>query len=126
MPVYEFECTQHGRFDELRGFSQSADPAPCPVCSTSCARAVSLPRAPVLDASMVRAHDRNERSRHEPATHKGSLDQHPVFRGKAQRGHVCSSGCSHGSAAERKAQSFQTYNGPRPWVVEHTQGTTVG
>jgi hypothetical protein len=56
------------------------------VCSTSCARAVSLPRAPVLDASMVRAHDRNERSRHEPATHTGSLDQHPVFRGKAQRG----------------------------------------
>jgi putative FmdB family regulatory protein len=127
MPIYEYECAAHGRFDELRGFDACHDPADCPACGAACARAVSLPRAPVLDQAIVRAHDRNEKSRHEPAHHRGRLDEHPVFRGKAQRGHVCSASCSHGGAAEqRKAQSFQSYTGPRPWVVEHTQGTTVG
>jgi len=125
MPIYEYECTAHGRFDELRSFSESSLPADCPVCAAASARAVSLPRAPLLDRAVVKAHDRNEKSRHEPGTHKGALSEHALFRGKAKRGHVCSAGCSHG-AAERKAQSFQTYNGPRPWVVEHTQGTTVG
>ena len=123
MPIYEFECSTHGRFDELRGFSGSADPAACPACGTMCARAVSLPRAPVLDQAVVRAHDR----RHEPGVHKGSLQEHALFRGKARRGHVCSASCNHGAAAqERKSQSLTTYTGPRPWVIEHTQGATVG
>lgn len=128
MPIYEYECSAHGRFDELRGFSENRLPADCPVCGTSCQRAVSLPRAPIMEAGLVRAHDRNERSRHEPAVHAGKLAEHAVFKGKARRGHVCSAGCRHGdgmSVAERKAQSFQTYNGPRPWVVEHVQGATI-
>ncbi|MBN8524519.1 MAG: zinc ribbon domain-containing protein [Planctomycetes bacterium] len=126
MPIYEFECEQHGRFDELRGFSASGDPAECPACGASCPRAVSLPRAPIMDRAIAAAHERNERSQHEPAVHRGSLDQHAVFKGKARRGHVCSASCNHGGAAERKAQSLTTYNGPRQWVIEHTQGATVG
>ncbi len=125
MPIYEYECSSHGRFDELRGFSECSQPADCPVCGVASARAVSLPRAPIMERGLVKAHERNEKSRHEPSAHAGKLSEHALFRGKAQRGHVCSASCSHG-AAERKAQSFQTYNGPRPWVVEHTQGTTVG
>jgi len=73
MPIYEYECSAHGRFDELRGFSENRLPADCPVCGTSCQRAVSLPRAPIMEAGLVRAHDRNERSRHEPAVHAGKL-----------------------------------------------------
>ena len=127
MPIYEFECQAHGRFDELRGFADSSHPAACPACGTMCERAVSLPRAPIMDRAIVQAHDRNEKSRHEPGVHKGSLKEHALFKGKARRGHVCSSSCNHGKAAqERKSQSLTTYNGPRPWVIEHTQGTTVG
>jgi len=127
MPIYEFECPQHGRFDELRSFSEHAHPAACPICAAKCERVVSLCCAPVLPASMVQAIDRNEKSSHEPATHRGKLAEHPLFKGKARRGHVCAPGCGHGNdkVAERKAQSFLTYNGPRPWVVEHTQGATM-
>lgn len=128
MPIYEFECTTHGCFDELRGFAESSQPAACPVCAVSCERVVSLPRLPVMDRGLVKAQDRNEKSRHEPAVHKGNLQEHAVFKGKARRGHVCSSSCNHGgkSAEENKSQSLTTYKGPRPWVIEHTQGTTVG
>lgn len=126
MPIYEYECSEHGRFDELRGFAENRLPADCPVCGARCERAVSLPRAPLLDGAVVRAHDRNEKSRHEPAVHAGRLAEHAVFKGKARRGHVCSPGCGHGGgAAQRKAQSFLAYNGPRPWVVEHTQGASI-
>lgn len=126
MPIYEFECTGHGRFDELRGFADSAKPAACPACGAMCDRAVSLPRLPGMDRAVVQAHDRNERSRHEPMVHKGRIQEHAVFRGKARRGHVCSSSCSHGSGDPSKTQSLTTYNGPRPWVIEHTQGATAG
>jgi putative FmdB family regulatory protein len=125
MPIYEYECERHGRFDELRGFSESALPAECPACKAVCTRAVSLPRLPVMAGGTRQAMERNERSRHEPLVHKGDLTSHPVFKGKAKRGHVCTAACNHG-AAEKKAQSFLQYKGPRPWVVEHTQGATVG
>lgn len=125
MPIYEYECSEHGRFDELRGFSASGEPAACPACGATCQRAVSLPRAPIMDRAVAAAHARNERSQHEPSVHRGSLDQHAVFKGKARRGHVCSASCGH-STAERKAQSLTTYNGPRNWVIEHTQGATIG
>lgn len=125
MPIYEHECERHGRFDDLRGFADSGRPAACPACGEPCPRAVSLPRAPIMDRAVAAAHERNERSRHEPALHRGALDQHAVFKGKARRGHVCSAACGHG-AEERKSQSLTTYNGPRKWVIEHTQGATVG
>jgi len=131
MPIYEYECTAHGRFDTLRGFAESSAPADCPVCAVACERVVSLPRIPTMDRGLVKAHDRNEKSRHEPGVYKGNLQEHAVFKGKARRGHVCSSSCTHGgsqaqAAEERKSQSLTTYNGPRPWVIEHTQGATVG
>ncbi len=127
MPVYEYECDNHGRFDELRRLDENQLPADCPICGAACGRVVSLCCAPVLAATTVKAMDRNEKSSHEPAIHAGNLAEHPVFKGKARRGHVCTSSCRHDAAAvaERKAQSFLTYNGPRPWVVEHTQGATL-
>jgi len=80
-----------------------------------------------MERTVVQAHDRNERSRHEPSIHTGALSNHALFRGKARRGHVCSASCSHGmSPQERKSQSLTTYAGPRPWVIEHAQGATVG
>jgi putative FmdB family regulatory protein len=127
MPIYEYECSAHGRFDELRSFNQHKLPADCPVCRVACERAVSLPRAPVMSATTVKAMDRNEKSSHAPEVHAGSLTEHAIFKGKARRGHVCAPSCAHGgtSAEERKSQSFLSYKGPRPWVVEHTQGATL-
>ncbi len=124
MPVYEYACADHGAFQDLRPFAQSDAPADCPTCRAVCARIPSLPRLALVSAGTAKAHARNERSRHEPLKHRGRLDEHPVFKGKAGRGHTCTAACTHGSAAPA-APTFQSYAGPRPWVIEHGQGATT-
>jgi putative FmdB family regulatory protein len=131
MPIYEYECQQHGVFDELRSFDEYQLPANCPVCENACARAVSMPRFRMMSDGKFKAHERNEKSQHEPAAHKGKLADHALFKGKAKRGHYCTSSCDHqkntsaDSTSPEKSQTFQSYLGPRPWVVEHVQGTTI-
>ncbi len=105
MPLYEYECTDHGVFDEIRPFAKSSDPAPCPTCGAESARVISVPRFRSLDGNTRTAMERNEKSAHQP--------------------HVCTSGCSHGHShkAPKTSQSqpakLTNYTGPRPWVVEH-------
>ena len=105
MPLYEYECQQHGTFDELRPYAESDAPIDCPVCERPATRVVSMPRFRQMDAGTVKAMDINEKSRHEP--------------------HVCTSGCSHhrrpaaNKNGEPQKPQRQAYTGPRPWVVEH-------
>lgn len=67
MPLYEFSCSRCGPFEERRSFEDAAAPASCPACATTAARVFGAPwsrRMPALRASV---HERNEKSRHEPA-----------------------------------------------------------
>lgn len=106
MPLYEFACAAHGGFTEIRTFGESSAPCPCPRCGTDAERVFSVPRLRRLDAVVVSAMDRNERSSHEP--------------------HICHSGCHQHSRSvipvgvdgTPKAVS---YHGPRPWVIEHAR-----
>ena len=66
MPIYEFECDEHGNFDEQRPMSLAKESAPCPACGTAARCVLSVPRLAQLPASERRARDVNERSRHEP------------------------------------------------------------
>lgn len=104
MPLYEYACATHGGFDELRPFSQSAAPCPCPQCGVASPRVISLPRVRAIDPTTLRAIDRNQRSAHEP--------------------HVCSTGCSHHTRSVVAVDAAGSpkpiaYRGPRPWVIEH-------
>jgi len=101
MPLYEFDCEDHGLFDEMRSFDLSSAPAKCPVCGKECQRVLSVPRTRVLDRSTRIGMERNEKSRHEP------------------RKHVCHAGCNHGKPQKPKSKGYQPYTGSRPWVVEH-------
>ncbi len=105
MPLYEYACEAHGRFDETRRFSESAAPCACPQCGVDAPRVFSLPRLRRLDPTTVQAMDRNQRSAHEP--------------------HVCSAGCGHSRAvvpvgADGTPKAV-AYDGPRPWVIEHSR-----
>ena len=44
MPVYEFVCSScKHKFEMVRSFSQSGEPAPCPKCGAQVMKKMSLP-----------------------------------------------------------------------------------
>ena len=66
MPLYEYECRDHGVFEESRSIAQSTDDAACPACERPAPRIVIMPTLARMDRAQVKARDRNEQSRHEP------------------------------------------------------------
>jgi putative FmdB family regulatory protein len=96
MPVYEYRCKRHGVFERMTGMNESARPAPCPRCDKPSKRILSAVRGAQMEASQVRARDRNERSAHEPRVVQAKKKLTPVERPKLQ--------VSHAS---------------RPWALEH-------
>jgi putative FmdB family regulatory protein len=66
VPLYEYECIDHGVFEDQRSIAESAEDGACPVCLCGARRIVSAPNLGQLARSQVKAIDRNERSRHEP------------------------------------------------------------
>jgi putative FmdB family regulatory protein len=66
MPIYEFECAQHGSFELSRPMAQVRDPAACPDCGADAKRLLSAPSLATGSASGRRAAAVNERSQHEP------------------------------------------------------------
>ncbi len=66
MPLYEYECREHGDFELVRAMSESSAPAPCPWCQRESPRMLSAPALHKVSHATRVALDRNERSRHEP------------------------------------------------------------
>jgi putative FmdB family regulatory protein len=104
MPIYDYECRDHGAFEMHRPMSRSGDPAACPDCGREATRIVTAPSLRTLGAVTRSSMERNEKSRHSP--------------------HVCTSGCHHRAPAATKQSGgdkpkLVSYRGPRPWVVEH-------
>ena len=66
MPIYEYECREHGVFEDQRSIARSDEDGPCPVCQEQAPRIVSAPNLGRMERSQVKAMDRNEKSRHEP------------------------------------------------------------
>jgi putative FmdB family regulatory protein len=100
MPVYEYRCPRCGVFAELAPMSAAAQPAACPSCRQPAPRIPSVPRLTTLSPALRQAHERNERSAHEPR--------------RAARS-TCGAGCGHAphTPAPRPA-------GPRrPWMLGH-------
>jgi len=105
MPVYEYECDQHGVFELLKSVSQVREPGICPDCAIPGRRLISAPHLSVMARSQVLARDRNERSQYEP-------------RMASSPGACSHAGpCNHGRKA--KPGQLKTYKGKRPWVIEH-------
>ncbi|HEY2733790.1 MAG TPA: zinc ribbon domain-containing protein [Polyangiales bacterium] len=100
MPMYEYQCGAHGVFEAMRSLKDSASATPCPACGDGAKRILSAPRLAQMEASQVKARDRNERSRHEPRV----SNQKP-----------------HGQPMERSGErpALQRSPSPRPWVLEH-------
>ncbi len=66
MPLYEYECEDHGVFEAAGSIAAFDAAGACPTCAGPSPRIVSAPNLGRLERSQVRAMDRNEKSRHEP------------------------------------------------------------
>jgi putative FmdB family regulatory protein len=101
MPIYEYECLEHGLFEELRPMHRSAERADCPECATASPRVLSTTRTNVVPRAVSVAHARNEKSQHAPE--------------------VCTHAHDHRAKPHRPARQgqAQVYRGKRPWVIEH-------
>lgn len=101
MPIYEYECSQHGVFDELRPMSRSAEGAECPTCQSLAPRVLSATRTNLVPRSVSTAKSRNEKSQHAPEVRAHGQNHHDHHHPKPRAGQL------------------QAYRGARPWVMEH-------
>ncbi len=99
MPLYNYSCADCGPFRAWQSMSNAAEPVACPTCAGLAARMVSAPFVANMDPHNRIAHQRNEKSAHEPrvATHQMLHGQ----RRTAQHRH-----------AHRHAPT-------RPWTIGH-------
>jgi putative FmdB family regulatory protein len=100
MPIYEYECSQHGVFEELRPMQRSAEGAECPTCQALARRVLSATRTSLVPRAVSTAIGRNEKSQHAPEVSTRG-HHHPPHPKPSRPGQA------------------QVYRGPRPWVMEH-------
>jgi putative FmdB family regulatory protein len=67
MPVYEFSCPSCGGFEVVRPMAEAGDPMRCPRCAGAAQRRFGVPGGRHVPAAVSAAHERNERSVHDPA-----------------------------------------------------------
>ncbi|MEM6356175.1 MAG: zinc ribbon domain-containing protein [Pseudomonadota bacterium] len=108
MPLYEYECQEHGVFEATRPMAQFDQPCPCPVCGELSPRATSLPRVAALSEHARRAHATNERARHEPRSSRDS-DPRNLPNGSTGRGR----------RALQRADGSKSNPASRPWMLSY-------
>ncbi len=84
MPLYDYDCEECGPFTEFRSMSRSADPMPCPTCGTAAERTLTAPFIADMNPNSRIAHQRNEKSAHEPKVVSGKPQGHSHGRGRRQ------------------------------------------
>jgi putative FmdB family regulatory protein len=66
MPIYEYECQDHGYFEDQVPMRAATSSASCPSCGSSARRVLSVPNVAQLSSGNRKAHAINEKSRFEP------------------------------------------------------------
>jgi len=106
MVLYDYCCEECGMFEAWQSMSRSAEPASCPGCGRESRRVLSAPFLADMDPYSRIAHQRNEKSAHEPQL-ESRVGQHHASAS-------CSHGHTHGSSRRSPG------HGPsRPWMIGH-------
>lgn len=113
MPLYEYHCEFCGHmFEQMRSMAEYREPHDCPICGRPAARMIySAPGLNAMRSDQRRAHQRNERSAHEP---------------RMRTRHQCGPGCGHhhNNASktpgnEQDGPHLKMQAGKRPWMLGH-------
>jgi len=112
MPLYDYECGTCGEFREWRSMSEWEATVPCPRCSFPASRLAAAPKLAVLSRNNRVAHERNERSAHEPKV----VRREDLPHDHRHHGHH-----RHGVSPLIKQQFGEVHRSPpdRPWMVGH-------
>lgn len=110
MPLYDYQCPQHGAITEMRSIAAREAPASCPSCGALSSRVVSAPRLALMSAANRTAWARNERSAHEPRQ---------TVRSACGHVHRAGESCGGGRREGTKVQLNAGNPGSRPWMLGH-------
>ena len=114
MPLYDYRCDSCGDFRDWQAMVRSQEPADCPTCGRPARRRVARPFIAFMPSHTRIAHQRNEKSAHEPKVMtRGELDRHACGVGACGAGH----GHDHAAAAAR---------GPEPGLLRSSKRTLLG
>jgi putative FmdB family regulatory protein len=109
MPLYEYECMTHGVFHALRPMAEYQSPQACPCCGEQATRVVATAiNLSHVTATNRKAHERNERSAHAPAS---SRDK------KHGAGCSCCSDARQPGKTVTAADGAKTFPSQRPWMI---------
>jgi len=104
MPIYAYDCEGCGSFTDWQSMSQAAEPAACPQCASLAPRTVSAPFIANMNPNNRIAHQRNEKSAHEPQEVVGKQGHH------GHKGH---------SHPHRHGTHGHSHGHGRPWMIGH-------
>ena len=109
MPLYDYRCDSCGDFRDWHAMARSREPAGCPICGRPARRQVATPFIALMPSHTRIAHQRNEKSAHEPKVmRRGELDLH-----------TCRVGHGHDHAAAAP-------HGPEPGLLKSSKRTLLG
>lgn len=105
MPLYDYRCPDCGEFRAWGAMSEAAAPVACPDCRRLAPRAVVAPSLALMNPRNRIAHQRNEKSAHEP-----QVVSRPAHQG-SHAGHAHGHGHHH--------HQHKHGMGSRPWMIGH-------
>ena len=98
MPLYEYDCDDHGVFESMHSMQDAEQPERCPSCGVPSPRVLSVPRLACVSRNERIARDRNEKSRHEPRVAKQQ---------------------KQAKSPANKRPALQASHSSRPWCLGH-------
>ena len=87
MPLYDYHCANCGHFRAWRRMIEAGDPVDCTTCGASASRAVVAPNLALMNPHNRIAHQRNEKSAHEPQVVSRSRPQQADHAHRHAHGH---------------------------------------
>ena len=120
MPLYDYRCDCCGDFRDWQAMARSQEPVDCPTCGRPARRRVATPFIAFMPSHTRIAHQRNEKSAHEPKVMtRGQLDRHAGGVGACGAG-ACGAGHSHNHTANTAVR------GPEPGLRRSSKRTLLG
>lgn len=112
MPIYEFNCREHGTAQALRCVADRDSVLSCPACGSAMNRAISAPHLAHMNPDERLARERNERSANEPQRARRASCGHTHEAGRA-----C--GSDQSIAKEASPGIQRAHPAGRPWMLGH-------
>jgi putative FmdB family regulatory protein len=114
MPLYDYHCPDCGEFRAWRPMREAGDPADCPECSRAATRVMVAPNLALVAGHTRVAHQRNERSAHEPRV----MSREQLARGEAGRTGINGHSHHHHHHGTRGPEPG-LHKSARPWSIGH-------